>query len=202
MAGGLGFEPRQPESESGVLPLDDPPMAVGVGALALVSRGLINASPNGKPRMCRSPRGGLRVGAIGCAASRGRARGRSGRVGGSGTSGGDRVRDALRARRFRRPPPTPAGIAPTRWRRGSARLTVPPAGAQYAAYKNVAGANRPPSRAWKHPESRHALSPITRSIRAGQPSRAGTGGLAAVPPAVALIPSAPAPRRSLKAPCR
>ena len=57
MAGGLGFEPRQPESESGVLPLDDPPMAVGVGALALVSRGLINASPNGKPRMCRAPRG-------------------------------------------------------------------------------------------------------------------------------------------------
>jgi hypothetical protein len=26
LAGGLGFEPRQPESESGVLPLDDPPM--------------------------------------------------------------------------------------------------------------------------------------------------------------------------------
>ena len=25
VAGGLGFEPRQPESESGVLPLDDPP---------------------------------------------------------------------------------------------------------------------------------------------------------------------------------
>jgi hypothetical protein len=25
LAGGLGFEPRQPESESGVLPLDDPP---------------------------------------------------------------------------------------------------------------------------------------------------------------------------------
>ena len=25
MAGGLGFEPRQAESESAVLPLDDPP---------------------------------------------------------------------------------------------------------------------------------------------------------------------------------
>ena len=29
VAGGLGFEPRQPESESGVLPLDDPPTGRG-----------------------------------------------------------------------------------------------------------------------------------------------------------------------------
>src|ERR1700733_9556360 len=29
VAGGLGFEPRQPESESGVLPLDDPPSKRG-----------------------------------------------------------------------------------------------------------------------------------------------------------------------------
>jgi hypothetical protein len=28
LAGGLGFEPRQPESESGVLPLDDPPITL------------------------------------------------------------------------------------------------------------------------------------------------------------------------------
>ena len=28
MAGGLGFEPRLAESESAVLPLDDPPMAM------------------------------------------------------------------------------------------------------------------------------------------------------------------------------
>jgi len=75
-------------------------------------------------------------------------------------------------------------------------LTVPAAGAQYAAYKNAVGANRLPSRAWKPPESRHALSPITRSIRAGQPSRAGAGGLSAVPPAVALTPSAPALREA------
>jgi hypothetical protein len=37
LAGGLGFEPRQPESESGVLPLDDPPSraeACGVICLA------------------------------------------------------------------------------------------------------------------------------------------------------------------------
>ncbi len=202
VAGGLGFEPRQPESESGVLPLDDPPMAVGAGALALVSRGLINASPNGKPRMGRSPRGDLRVGAIGCGASRGRTQRRSGRAGGSGGRAGDRLRDAGPACRFRCPLPPSGGIAPTRWRRGRARLTVPLAGAQYAAYKNAAGANRLPSRAWKHPESRHALSPITRSIRAGQPSRAGAGGLAAVPPAVALTPPDSARRRSLKAPCR
>lgn len=29
MAGGLGFEPRQAESESAVLPLDDPPTGAG-----------------------------------------------------------------------------------------------------------------------------------------------------------------------------
>jgi hypothetical protein len=29
MAGGLGFEPRQAESESAVLPLDDPPKPGG-----------------------------------------------------------------------------------------------------------------------------------------------------------------------------
>jgi hypothetical protein len=34
-------------------------MADGVGALALVSRGLINASPNGKPRMRPSAGAGL-----------------------------------------------------------------------------------------------------------------------------------------------
>ena len=28
MAGGLGFEPRYPDPESGVLPLDDPPPTV------------------------------------------------------------------------------------------------------------------------------------------------------------------------------
>jgi hypothetical protein len=36
LAGGLGFEPRQPESESGVLPLDDPPTrASALGKLEL-----------------------------------------------------------------------------------------------------------------------------------------------------------------------
>ena len=31
MVGGLGFEPRLAESESAVLPLDDPPMVVPAG---------------------------------------------------------------------------------------------------------------------------------------------------------------------------
>ena len=30
MAGGLGFEPRQAESESAVLPLDDPPTGASI----------------------------------------------------------------------------------------------------------------------------------------------------------------------------
>ena len=33
MAGGLGFEPRLAESESAVLPLDDPPSALALGVL-------------------------------------------------------------------------------------------------------------------------------------------------------------------------
>src|ERR1051326_6265756 len=31
LAGGLGFEPRQAESESAVLPLDDPPSGISAG---------------------------------------------------------------------------------------------------------------------------------------------------------------------------
>ena len=42
VAGGLGFEPRQPESESGVLPLDDPPtgsaFAFAVGEPGFIER--------------------------------------------------------------------------------------------------------------------------------------------------------------------
>ncbi len=39
MAGGLGFEPRLTESESAVLPLDDPPSEQGIG------KGEISAEP-------------------------------------------------------------------------------------------------------------------------------------------------------------
>ena len=34
LAGGLGFEPRLAESESAVLPLDDPPRIGGLGVIA------------------------------------------------------------------------------------------------------------------------------------------------------------------------
>ncbi len=41
MAGGLGFEPRQAESESAVLPLDDPPRPPGRGARGATEAGRI-----------------------------------------------------------------------------------------------------------------------------------------------------------------
>src|SRR6266704_1746462 len=42
VAGGLGFEPRQAESESAVLPLDDPP---GSQTAEIVPRGPVQLSP-------------------------------------------------------------------------------------------------------------------------------------------------------------
>jgi hypothetical protein len=63
LAGGLGFEPRQAESESAVLPLDDPPMpgSGGPGKCAAPhrERGRITARSglrkNGSPRPKREP---------------------------------------------------------------------------------------------------------------------------------------------------
>ena len=43
MAGELGFEPRQAESESAVLPLDDPPKP-GSGGMLLAEAGVIAAA--------------------------------------------------------------------------------------------------------------------------------------------------------------
>jgi hypothetical protein len=47
LAGGLGFEPRQAESESAVLPLDDPPMPGSQSGLA-AGRGHITAHAQGR----------------------------------------------------------------------------------------------------------------------------------------------------------
>ncbi len=56
LAGGLGFEPRLAESESAVLPLDDPPNSVGRGSPRLsASRTACRAGPCGDRPSCARP---------------------------------------------------------------------------------------------------------------------------------------------------